>query len=188
LVGEPEGARTVKLILATIVVAFVIGLATGGSVAGFPRVPIGWGWLAVAGIALQLAPLGGNAAFAALIVSFVLLIVFARLNVRAPGFLLIVAGLGLNLLVISANHGMPVTARALRDSGQPSTITDLIAHGGAKHHLAGADTLLSPLADVIAVPGPIGQAVSVGDICVHLGVAWFIVAGMWPGGERRSSR
>jgi len=80
---------------------------------------------------------------------------------------------------------MPVTARALRDSGQTSTITDLIANGGAKHHLADAGTLLAPLADVIAVPDPVGQAISVGDICVHLGVGWFIVAGMAPGGSRR---
>lgn len=174
-----------KLILATIAVAFVIGLAKGGSVAGFPIVPVRRGWLAVGGIALQLAPLSGDAAFAALIASFVLLMAFAALNVRAPGFLLIVVGLGLNLLVIGANHGMPVTARALRDSGQTSTISDLLVHGGAKHHLAGADTRLSVLADVIALPNPVGQAISVGDICVHLGVGWFIVAGMQPGRSRR---
>ncbi|MEA2520904.1 MAG: hypothetical protein QOI81_550, partial [Actinomycetota bacterium] len=100
-------------------------------------------------------------------------------------FLLILVGLALNLVVIAANHGMPVTARALRDSGQASTLSDLIANGGAKHHLADRATVLTPLADVIAVPNPVGQAVSVGDICVHLGVGWFIVAGMQPGRERR---
>lgn len=174
-----------KLILATIVVAFIVGLARGGSVAGFPAIPVRWGWLAVAGIALQLGPLNGDAAFAALIVSFVLLVTFGSLNLRAPGFLLIVVGLSLNLLVIAANHGMPVTAGALRDSGQSSTITDLIAHGGAKHHLAGAGTTLAPLADVMAIREPVGQAISIGDICVHLGVGWFIVSGMQSGPERR---
>ncbi|MEP7060359.1 MAG: DUF5317 family protein [Actinomycetota bacterium] len=174
-----------KLILATIVVAFAIGTATGRSAAGFPAVRIRWSWLAIAGIALQLAPLTGEGAFVALLGSFGLLLAFAAANLRASGFLLIVVGLGLNLLVIAANHGMPVTTRALRDSGQVSTVADLIAHGGAKHHLAGANTVLAPLADVIAIPSPIGQAVSVGDICVHLGVGWFIVAGMQPGRERR---
>lgn len=183
LVHEPEGSATVKLILATIVVAFVLGLATGGSSSGFPGVR--WGWLALAGIALQLVPLNGQPAFVALLGSFGLLVVFAATNIQAPGFLLILVGLALNLLVIGANHGMPVTARALRDSGQTSTITDLIAHGGAKHHLAGHATVLSPLGDVIAVPEPIGQAISVGDICVHLGVGWFIVAGMQPAGAKR---
>jgi Family of unknown function (DUF5317) len=175
----------VKLILATIVVAFLIGLAAGRSAIGFPSVPVGWVWLAVAGIGLQLAPLRGDVAFAALIVSFTLLLTFAGLNLRAPGFLLVTVGLSLNLLVIAANHGMPVTARALRNSGQTSTIADLVANGGAKHHLADAGTVLSPLADVIGVPSPVGQAVSVGDICVHLGVGWFIVAGMQFTGDRR---
>ena len=174
-----------KLILATIVVAFVIGLARGGSLAGFPTTPVRRGWLAGAGIALQLAPLNGNAAFAALITSFVLLVVFAALNIRSAGFLLIGVGLMLNLAVIGANHGMPVTARALRDSGQIATISDLRANGGAKHHLSDGGTLLSPLADVIAIPNPVGQAISIGDICVHLGVGWFIVAGMTPGRPRR---
>ncbi|MEA2557662.1 MAG: hypothetical protein QOG88_1200 [Actinomycetota bacterium] len=174
-----------KLILATIVVAFAIGLATGRSLAGFPSVSVGWGWLAVGGIALQLAPLSGESAFLALIASFIVLMAFAVLNLRVAGFLLILVGLGLNMLVIAANHGMPVTARALRDSGQASTVSELIAHGGAKHHLADTDTILSPLADVIAIPSPIGQAVSVGDICVHVGVAWFIVAAMQPERERR---
>jgi hypothetical protein len=175
----------VKLILATIVVAFVIGLVAGRSAAGFPSTPVRWGWVALAGIALQLVPLPGEFAFAALLGSFGLLIVFAAANLRAAGFLMILVGLALNLLVIAANHGMPVTARALRDSGQASTLTDLIANGGAKHHLAHDGTVLTPLADVIALPNPIGQALSVGDICVHLGVGWFIVAGMEPGRARR---
>jgi hypothetical protein len=174
----------VKLILATIVVAFVIGFVAGRSPMGFPSTPIRWGWVALAGIALQLVPLQGDGAFAALIGSFGLLILFAVANLRAGGFLMILVGLALNVLVISANHGMPVTARALRDSGQASTLTDLIANG-AKHHLADSGTVLTPLADVIALANPIGQALSVGDICVHLGVGWFIVAGMEPGRARR---
>lgn len=174
-----------KLILATIVVAFVIGLAQGRRPVGFPAVQVGWGWLAVVGIAIQLLPLSGGQAFAALVVSFLLLLAFAALNVRAPGFLLILVGLGLNLSVIAGNHGMPVTELALRDSGQSSTIGELVEHGGAKHHLADTGTRLLPLADVIALPEPIGQAISLGDICVHLGAGWFIVAGMQPGAQRR---
>ena len=70
---------------------------------------------------------------------------------------------------------MPVTAAALVRSNQSSTLDDLVAHGGAKHHLATGETVLLPLADVIAIGRPIDQIVSVGDLCVHLGVAWFVV-------------
>ena len=48
------------------------------------------------------------------------------------------------------------------------------------------DDQLTFLADVIAVPQPIGQAVSVGDIFVYAGLTWLIVAAMrgWTPSER----
>jgi hypothetical protein len=63
-------------------------------------------------------------------------------------------------------------------SGQQDTLSGLVSHPGVKHHLAGADDELMFLGDVIAIPPPIGQIVSVGDVFTYGGAAWVVVAGM----------
>ena len=169
-----------RLILLTVAVAIGVGLLTGGSFRVFPSIVVRWWWLAIAGVVLQFVPVSGDLGYVSLLASFALLLLFAFVNLRSPGFILILTGLLLNTAVIAANHGMPVTQRALTRSGQTATLADLIANGGAKHHLAKSDTILLPLGDVIAFPQPIGQAVSAGDLCVHLGVGWFVVAALRP--------
>jgi len=84
----------------------------------------------------------------------------------------------LNAVVIVANQGMPVTRNALERSNQSATLSELIANGGAKHHLADGTTNLLPLGDVIPLGQPLNQAISVGDVCVQLGAACFIVFSM----------
>ena len=130
------------LILITIVGAMIVGLLAGGSFRNFPSIPLSWWSLAIVGVVLQFLPLTGSAGSWSLTASFVLLIAFALLNFRAPGFILIFTGLLLNAIVIVANHGMPVSREALVRSGQESTLTDLQKHGGYKHHLADDDTVL----------------------------------------------
>ena len=169
-----------RLVLLTVSVAIVVGLIAGRTLREFPTVRLRWAWLALAGVVLQFLPTRGTGAFAILLSSFAVLLVFAILNLRAPGFILIATGLCLNVLVIAVNRGMPVTREALVDSNQVDTLTDLVQHGGAKHRLAGDDTVLLPLADVIGIGEPVNQALSVGDVCVHLGVGWFIVVAMQP--------
>jgi hypothetical protein len=175
------------LILITVVGATIVGLLAGGSFRYFPTIPLGWWSLAIAGIILQFLPLTGDIAFWALVASFVLLLAFAFLNVRAPGFILICTGLLLNAIVIVANHGMPVAREALVRSGQESTLSDLRENGGSKHHLADDGTVLLLLGDSIVVPEPVGVAVSVGDLCVYLGVAWCFAASLRPR-ERSTAR
>jgi hypothetical protein len=170
----------VKLILITIAAAMVVGLLTGGSFRYFPSTPMGWWSLAIAGVVLQFLPLTGDAGFWALVASFALLLLFAVLNLRAPGFILVFTGLLLNAIVIVANHGMPVAQQALERSGQESTLSDLRENGGSKHHLADDDTVLLLLGDSIVVPEPIGVAISVGDVCVYLGVAWCLAVSIRP--------
>lgn len=168
-----------RLIGLTVVLSLVAGLAMGGSLRDFPRYRLRWWGLALAGVALQIAFPTGRLAVPSLIGSFVALIAFAVVNVRAPGFVPILVGLSLNALVITVNGGMPVTAHAITASGQQGTLAGLASNGdGQKHFLSNDDTKLLALGDVIAIPRPIAQAASVGDLCVHLGVGWFIVAGM----------
>jgi uncharacterized protein DUF5317 len=174
----------VRLILFTLIVSTTIGLLSGRGLRDFPSVRPRWWWLAFLGVALQLVPLTGALGTAAVLGSFVALIVFATANLRAPGFVPILLGLLLNALVISANQGMPVTRHALAASNQAETLTDLVRNGGTKHHLADEGTALLPLGDVIPIGSPVDQAISIGDVLIHLGGAWFMVAAM-PRRQRR---
>jgi uncharacterized protein DUF5317 len=168
------------LILAIVGVAAVVGLLRGGSLRDFPSVKIRWWWLAAVGLALQIAPVRDPVSLVALLASLVFLIVFAAANIRAPGFILIFVGLALNLAVIGANRGMPVTRAAIVRSSQEGTVVALARDEGGKHRLADEDTVLLPLADVIAVPPPVGAALSAGDVVLYLGIAWFVVLAMRP--------
>lgn len=130
------------------------------------------------GLSLQLLPVTGTEALIALLLSFLLLAVFALRNVRLPGLPLIAAGLVLNLTVITANQGMPVSRRALVASGQAQTLAQLSREPRQKHHLGSEEDVLLPLGDVIPIGPPIGQVISVGDVLMYAGVGWFVVATM----------
>lgn len=167
-----------------LLIAVSLGLATGGSFSGFSRLRRRWTPLAMAGLVLQLVlppdwwPLGF------LYLSFVLLTVFCALNLRTPGFALILAGTLMNFMVIGVNQGMPVGHAALVDSGQRDTLRDLVENGGVKHHLAGPDDRLMFLADVLPIPSPIRQAVSAGDVVAYVGVGYLVIATMHSGRRR----
>jgi hypothetical protein len=170
----------VVLIALTVVAGIAIGIVFGGSLRNFPTIRVRWWALAFAGILLQFFNPAGALGHAILLISFALLLVFAGLNVGAPGFLLIVVGLALNTLVIAANGGMPVAREAIERSGQESALADLRADGGAKHHLADDGSVLLTLGDAIGISRPIGQAVSVGDLILDVGIAWYIAAATLP--------
>ena len=168
-----------RLILLTVLVALVAGFLTGGTLRDFPTIATRWWWLALVGVAMQFVTGGGALETVLLLGSFAVLLAFVVANLRAPGFALVLLGLLLNAAVITANQGMPVTRQALVASGQADTLGELASDGdGQKHFLAGDDTPLLPLGDVIAIGSPIRQAVSIGDVFVHLGIGWFIVKAM----------
>jgi hypothetical protein len=97
---------------------------------------------------------------------------FLLANHRLPGMALAGAGLVLNLLVIAANGAMPVSQRAARIAGLPR---DALSQPGIKHEVLGNDTALSPLADVIPLPGT-GQVISAGDIVLAAGIGRLVYA------------
>lgn len=166
------------LILTTIALAVAVGFLLGRTLKGFPALQVRWGWLALAGVILQVAPINGTLGYLTLLASFVLLIAFCLKNLVTAGFALILLGVVLNMTVIAVDHGMPVPLHVIQAAHRQSILVDLQTNGGAKHHLATSEDHLLPLADSIGIGPPFDQAVSIGDICVHLGVAWFIVAGM----------
>lgn len=167
-----------RLVVPSFALAIAIGYLIGGRLANLGRIRLRLGPLAIVGLALQLVAGPGRVLpLVALFTSFALLLGFAILNLRTPGFPLILVGILLNLTVISLNLGMPVDGDALVASGQADTLTMLVEGGGAKHHLASPDDRLLFLGDVIPVR-PLEQVVSVGDLFTYGGVAWLIVAGM----------
>ena len=168
-----------RLMLLVVGLAVITGWLAGGRLDRLPHAGVRWPLLALVGLALQLAPLPGSAALALLYLSFALLLGFAAANLRRPGFPLILLGVTLNLAVIAANGGMPVSRSAIVASGQQDTLGELATDGdGVKHQLAGPSTRLLPLGDVLAVPPPVRQVISVGDIAVDAGIFWFVVAAM----------
>jgi hypothetical protein len=169
-----------RFILATILLATVLGFVLGGRLSGLSSLRVRWTPAALVGLALQLAPAPGRVwPFVLLMVSFVLLFAFAIVNLRAgvPGFVLILIGIVLNCTVIAVNHGMPVSRSALVATHQEDTLPILEHRAGVKHHLAGPGDELLFLADVIPLP-PLDQVVSAGDVLAYGGVVWLVVAGM----------
>lgn len=173
------------LLIAVVAFALVLGLLLKGSFRGFEDLRLRWWGLVVIGLALQLVPLPSGdpgrdqlVRVAVLAVSYALLILFAALNVRWRGMPLVLIGLTLNAIVIVANGGMPVSAEAIERSGQGDMLQVLIDEGAAKHHLMTDDDVLTPLADVIPIPPPVGQIVSVGDLFVYAGIVWLVVVVM----------
>ena len=175
-----------RLILLTFVAAIAIGLLTGGRLRRLSAVRFRWPYLALVGIALQFFPVGGWEENALVLLSFAALSIFVVANIHQPGFVLVLVGLALNLLVIGVNQGMPVSHQALMDSGQEDLIDDLVQSGGAKHHLATEQDSLRFLGDVIAIPPPVSQAASIGDLLMYAGAGWFIVTWMRRRGGRPS--
>jgi hypothetical protein len=174
-----------KLLLAVVVLSLWLGYLLGGRLHHLEALRPRWWGLVLLGLAIQFVPLPEGVAGTDLVIrnavlalSYSLLIVFGLVNVRMPGMFLVVVGLACNMTVIVVNGGMPASAQALIDSGQEDVLASLRDQGADKHHLLTDDDQLTFLADVIAVPQPIGQAVSVGDILVYAGLTWLIVAAM----------
>src|SRR5947208_10422664 len=174
-----------RFLVGVLVLAVILGYLARGRLRNIEGVHLRWWGLAPLGLALQLVPISGSThgqrlvTVSLLIASYPILMLFALANIRLAGFPLILIGLALNMTVISANQGMPVTLHALQASGQAGVLHELQRHPGAKHFLAKPnDVRLEPLADVIPLGDPVNQVASVGDFVVYAGVVWLIVAAM----------
>jgi hypothetical protein len=190
----------VLLLPLVLLVSVVIAYALGGrlrNLASIPGIPYrdGGVWvlssredprirfwpLAPVALLMQAIPLSAVEGFfpvAVLLLSYALLIVLTVANWRMPGFLLILIGVAMNFVVIAANQGMPVSAEALRNTGQVEAIRELDDREGAKHHLASDEDVLRPLGDVIGIGRPFNAVISVGDVLAYAGAAIFLVEAM----------
>jgi len=175
-----------KLMVVSLSLTLLVGIASGGRLRNLSGIHLRWTGLAIVGFALQFVSGPGTVIpLSCLYASFVLLSIFAVKNIRITGFPIILVGIAMNFLVIGLNQGMPVARQALVASGQADTLDDLIDNPYPKHHLASGDDRVAFLGDVIALPQPIGQAISIGDIFTYGGVGVVIVAGMRAPATRR---
>ena len=167
-------------VLIVIAAAVLVGLLAGGSLRNFESLRVHWWLLAFVGLALQVVPVSDVAAVpmwvlgaGMLIASYVLLLAFLTVNRWIPGAPVMAIGLLLNLAVVAANGGMPVSADAIEAAGgSASALTD---GAGAKHHLMNDADVLTPLGDVLPIPSPIAVVLSIGDVLLYAGIAWFVV-------------
>ena len=169
-----------KLALASIAAGVLVGYILGGRFRDLVGTRLRWPGVALLGLALQVVPLPGPlswAAFPCLVLSHAVLIFFAVANIRSRGVVLILIGVVLNLVVIAANHGMPVTHQALVAAHDRAGIAEL-RHPGLRYHLAGPHDVLLFLSDAIGGTRPFQYLISVGDIGIYAGGGMFVAWAM----------
>jgi Family of unknown function (DUF5317) len=110
------------------------------------------------------------------VVSYVLLVAFAGVNLREPGFAVAALGLASNALAIFLNHGrMPVALSVWRSTGKAAA--DITQSGHYNNNvLATGHTHLAFLGDVMPLPAgvPLANAFSIGDLLLLIGATVFV--------------
>ena len=164
------------LVVPIAVVAALYGLVRGGSLEPLARTEFRVPWVLFAGLLGQVAfdlwdPdwLSETGDLVVLLVSNALVVVFLALNRHLPGMLLAAIGLVLNVVVITANGGMPVSREAAEIAGLEGELPNF----GIKHELLGPDTIFPWIADVIPLPG-LNALISVGDVVLAIGIGWLV--------------
>lgn len=169
-----------------------LGLYWGGSLENLVtwRPPL---WQALLGgvlLSFLVDVIGFSGSFGALLllVATGAILVFAVINLRIGGMILVVAGTGLNFLVTLVNWGTPVSGSALVSAGivTEEQLSDITLTGGRK--LADG-TVLGFLGDSIALPW--GHVISIGDLLTLVGVCLVtasVVRRYEVGGARVSGR
>ena len=175
------------LVVASVVV--VIALMQGGSLANLAATKFGWVWVLVIALALQIeadifasSDLPQAVEIRLLVVTYFGVALFMGLNFKLPGMPIAAAGLVLNAIVIFLNGAMPVS-RWAADIAGATLGQDL----GVKHEIAGSNTVLPFLADVIPIPYT-SWVVSFGDVVLAVGIGVLVYRRTMEGQPERVSR
>jgi hypothetical protein len=159
-------------IVATVALALLVPLFTRGSYARLLRTRWRWSALLLLGLGIQVAlelvdipeDHWHDLGFGLLVASYVLLVGFCCANLVHRGMGVVLIGVALNAIAITANQGMPVDAPAswLEDHPVEQTI---------KHHPQDPDQdVLLGITDIVPVPGPWPTVVSFGDLIMTVGL------------------
>ncbi len=172
----PVLAYAIALAVAVAIVPLTSGTFTRLAELEFRRV-----WLLAAGLVIQIGldvvdlprTRDEDLGLALLLLSYTALLGFCASNLRTRGFVLIAIGIALNAFVIALNAGMPY--RVTSDLPRETTV---------KHRPTRDSDLAVFLSDQIVVGGPVGAAISVGDLVIAAG----IVELAYVGSRRRRRR
>ena len=163
--------------VATIAIAVAVVVVTRGSFHRLASLKLHAVWLLLVALAIQVAlefvdfpeARVDDVGLGILLASYALIFGFCFMNRRTSGMIVIALGVGLNVLVIALNGGMPtkddVEGRNGREVRVPIERT-------VKHKPRTDDDRLPFLGDVITLPGLPNQQFSVGDIVIGVGVVY----------------
>lgn len=160
--------------VAALVLGIVVGFATGGRLSNISRRTLELVWLLVLSALLQVAAealdVSDTVGLALVLVSYVGLAAFAVANIRLVGMPVVLVGLLCNLVVITANGGMPVREDALLASRAVTAEKIGSLDFGAKRHLEDGDDVLTFLGDIVPVRVT-EEVLSFGDLIIAIGIA-----------------
>ena len=174
------------ILIVFIAAGLLVGWATGGSLSRLSQVKFRGEWLAITALLVQSAlrgPLGEGIPVLARVVLWGVLTATALAvscaNWRLFGMPVVALGLALNLVVVIANSGMPVSPSAVSVLSNGS-IGGVERTAGGFYHAASTETHLLLLADILPIPGPrsVRTVLSVGDVALLLGVSMVLARGM----------
>ena len=165
----------VVLYLGTIVLAAFVVVVTKGSFRRLGQIELRALWLLFLALAIQIAlefvtfPKAriDDVGFGLLMLSFALILAFCIMNLRTSGFLVIAVGVGLNMLVIGLNQGMPTKDDVRERDGRTVHVP---IERTVKHRPQENDDLLVFLSDQLSVPGVPNESYSIGDVVIALGI------------------
>jgi hypothetical protein len=159
----------------------VAGLLLGGRLSGLETLRFRWGWLAIAGLLVQLVlflgPVAsriGDLGVPLYLGSTALVLAAIAANYRVPGLPIVTLGAALNLAVIVANGGyMPASVTAYAEHGN-------VASAGYSNTRVLVEPILAPLTDTIVLPSwlPFTNVISVGDVLIAAGTTAAIALAM----------
>ncbi len=161
--------------VATLVVAVIVVAVSKGSFQRLGRIRLHALWLLLLALVIQIVlelvdfpdERIDDLGLAILLCSYALVFAFCYLNRRVTGMLIVAIGVGLNVLVIALNGGMPTKDDVETRNGHEVRVP---IERTVKHKPRDRDDVLPFLADVITAPGFPNQQFSVGDIVIGVGV------------------
>jgi hypothetical protein len=167
-----------------VLISLIVGFLRKGSLLGIAELKLKAGLVFPLLLGIQIAIYGFQSKYEFLLhisgylfmVVYILGMYFLWLNRHHHGFLLILAGVFLNFLVMALNGGrMPVSEEAAMIL-DPYYIEILKNGVYAKHTILTESTRLAFLGDVIPLtnPYPKSRVLSIGDIFMSIGVFFFI--------------